>query len=788
MRRWMNQLRALVRGRRSQARARDCRPALEGLEDRCLLSADYVQTNLVSDIPGMASNTDPLLLNPWGLTASSGSPFWVSNNNSGTSTLYNGQGVPQPPGNNPPFKPLQVTIPTNTPGSLGSPTGTVFNTSFNPKVPSFTVTAGGKTGSSIFLFATEDGLIAGWSPGVDQTHAIVAVNNPAAGYKGLAIGTDAAGQTLLYAANFVQNTIDVYNSTFQKVTSLAGSFQDKKLPDGFAPFNIQNINNQLYVEYAKFDPTTTEGAPGHGAGFVDVFSTDGVLQNPNGKQHLISRGVLNAPWGVALAPANFGVFSNDLLVGNFGDGRINAFNPTTGKFLGTLTTSTGQPFQEDNLWALRFGNGAGSGPTNTLFFTAGINDQKDGLLGSLQAIPTLAANAPVVTNLSTLPEQTVTTIPRTNGDVNPYGVAFVPEGFEGNGVLNPGDVLVSNFNDSGNVQGTGTTIVRITPDGQQSVFFQGSPGLGLTTALGVLKSGFVIVGNVPTDANGTAQQGSLLILGANGKLVSQLSDPTLLNGPWDLTVNEQDDHAQVFVSNVLSGTVTRINLETSDDGTPTVESETQIASGYLTRTDPNALVVGPTGLAFDPRTDTLYVASTGDNAIFAIPNALDTNHDHGMGRLVYQDSAHLHGPLGLVLAPNGDLITANGDAVNQDPKQLNELVEFTPSGKFVGQFQLDPGGAGGAFGLAVANFDGVVRFAAVNDNTNALDIWTFKQRSLFSHDGDEPSLAPLPFGPGEGEDGEASIRAAAAANLGQQDGPDPTVLEALFASGHFRDF
>jgi hypothetical protein len=310
-------------------------------------------------------------------------------------------------------------------------------------------------------------------------------------------------------------------------------------------------------------------------------------------------------------------------------------------------------------------------------------------------------------------------------------VAFVPQGFAGGGVLNPGDILVSNFNDSTNTQGTGTTIVRITPDGQHSVFFPGEPGLGLTTALGVLKNGFVIVGNVPTDANGTAQQGSLLIIDSSGHLVTTLSDPALLDGPWDLAINDMGDQAQVFVSNVLSGTVTRIDLKLPDGGMPVVESETQIASGYATRTDPNALVVGPTGLAFDPKRDVLYVASTGDNAIFAIPNAAVTQHDHGMGDLVFQDSAHLHGPLGLVLAPNGDLIASNGDAQNQDPNQLNELVEFTPQGKFVAQFQLDPGGAGGAFGIALSTDNGELRFAAVDDNTNTLHIWTFQLKHSF---------------------------------------------------------
>jgi sugar lactone lactonase YvrE len=375
---------------------------------------------------------------------------------------------------------------------------------------------------------------------------------------------------------------------------------------------------------------------------------------------------------------------------------------------------------------LDFGNGA-STSANTLYFTAGINNEKDGLFGSLQAVPQVSERTPVLANLPAAAEQTVSTVP-ANGDVNPYGIAFVPQGFQGgSGPLKPGDLLISNFNNSQNVQGTGTTIVRVTPDGQQSVFFQGSAGLGLTTALGVLKSGFVVVGNVPTDTKGVAQQGSLLILDATGKVVSTLSDSALLDGPWDLAINDQGNHAQLFVSNVLSGTVTRIDLAIPSGGTPTVVSETQIASGYVHRTDPNALVVGPTGLVFDSKTGTLYVASTGDNAIYAIRDAATTSRDNGKGRLIFNDPSQLHGPLGMTQAPNGDLIIANGDAVNTDPNHLNELVEITPQGKFVRSFQLDTGAGGGAFGLAATEVNGVTRFAAVDDDTNSVNIWTLQE-------------------------------------------------------------
>jgi hypothetical protein len=305
----------------------------------------------------------------------------------------------------------------------------------------------------------------------------------------------------------------------------------------------------------------------------------------------------------------------------------------------------------------------------------------------------------------------------------------VPPGFPG-GAIHPGDILVSNFNDAGNTQGTGTTIVRITQQGQQSVFYQGPAGLGLTTALGILRSGFVLVGNLPTSNNGaTIDPTSLLVIDRHGNLVQTLSDATLLDGPWDLTVVDEFFFAQIFVSNVLNGTVTRLDVIPDPFGDKLdVISKTQIAHGYAFRTDPNALVVGPTGLAYDFERDLLYVASTGDNEIFAIQHPIFTNQNVNQGTLVYEDATHLHGPLGLTLAPNGDLITANGDAEDPGPTGTqNLLIEFTRDGQFVAQFQIDSGNPGGAFGLAISASGNHVVFAAVDDDTNMLDIWTVHQ-------------------------------------------------------------
>jgi hypothetical protein len=333
--------------------------------------------------------------------------------------------------------------------------------------------------------------------------------------------------------------------------------------------------------------------------------------------------------------------------------------------------------------------------------------------------------APVLPELSTSPLQVVSTLP-SNGDLNPYGVAFVPHEFAWGGKIHSGDVLVSNFNNSANLQGTGTTIVSITPDGKQSLFFQGAKGLGLTTALGVLRRGVVLVGNLPTTdgTSATVQQGSLIAIDRFGKQIASFEDSTLLDGPWDLTLLDFDREAVVFVSNVLNGTVVRLNFAISENGEHiTLDSATLIATGYVNRTDPAALVIGPTGLAFDRRNDSLFVASTGDNAIYEIPDAIRRWSPANKGRLVYRDNAHLRGPLGLIAAPNGHLITTNGDAINGDPTQPSEMVEFTKWGTFVAQYSVDLGGQGGAFGLASFGRDDHRRLAAVDDIANTLEIW-----------------------------------------------------------------
>ena len=321
------------------------------------------------------------------------------------------------------------------------------------------------------------------------------------------------------------------------------------------------------------------------------------------------------------------------------------------------------------------------------------------------------------------------TIP-TNGDVNPYGVAFVPRGLPGGGLLNPGDLLVSNFNNKQNVQGTGTTIIKVTPQGQTSLFFQGTAPLGLSTGLAVLKAGFVLVANCPTTGGAVpmAQPGSLLLIDRNGNLVNTITSP-VIQGPWDFTVHDDGKKVKVFISNVITGTVSRLDLSL-EGGIFVVRGSAVIASGYVHRPDPATFEVGPTGLAYDAQKDILYVASTGDNAVFAVKNAGKDRDSDGKGQRIYADQAHLHGALAMVMAPNGHLLVSNSDGINPDPNQPSEIVEFTVQGKFIGQLSVDPAQVG-AFGLNIIQYiDDQVRFAAVDDNANTITIWKLNTANL----------------------------------------------------------
>ena len=321
-------------------------------------------TNMVSDGSVAAPAHDSNLINPWGIATSPKSPFWVANNGTGTSTLYNTAGT---------VLPLVVTIP-----GPANPTGIVFNGSPS----SFTVSSGGKSGSAAFIYSTEGGTIAGWSPGVNPTNAIQVVDNSALGagavYKGLAIGTS-GGSSSLYATDFRNGLVEQFDSGF----NLVRSFTDASVAPGYAPFGAQVFGDHLFVTYALKDEEGEDDVSGPGHGYVDEFALDGTLV----RQLVAAGGEVDSPWGLAIAPSSFGSFAGDLLVGNFGDGTISGFDLTTGAFEGRLLDEQGNPIMLGDLWGLIAGNGAAGGDTDKIYFTAGVSDEAHGLFGRIAAVP-----------------------------------------------------------------------------------------------------------------------------------------------------------------------------------------------------------------------------------------------------------------------------------------------------------------------------------------------------------------------------------------------------------------
>lgn len=339
----------------------------------------FQQTNLISDRSDQGAQVvDPDLLNPWGLAMTATSPLWVANNNSGTSTIYTisvGGTTAKKAG-------LTVGVPGGrvSTGDGSSPTGQVSNSTAG-----FVVTTSAGSGPAGFIFSSESGQITAWTGKADPitngaSTASLMYSSPTAVYKGLAMGSTSDGSTFLYASNFHDGTVDVYNSQFQPVL-LAGHFRDPFLPRGYAPFGIQELGGHLYVTYALQDAARHDDVAGRGHGFIDVFTNDGFLV-----RRLVSRVGLDSPWGMAIAPAGFGPFGGQLLVGNFRDGLIHVYSPVTGRIEGTLRNAQHRPIQIANLWALTFGT-ASTGGTGTLLFSAGINDEQDGLVGAINPAP-----------------------------------------------------------------------------------------------------------------------------------------------------------------------------------------------------------------------------------------------------------------------------------------------------------------------------------------------------------------------------------------------------------------
>jgi uncharacterized protein (TIGR03118 family) len=336
----------------------------------------YKQTNLVADTSGVATTTDPNLVNPWGISRNSTtSPWWVSDNGTGLATLYNGAGTPAA---------LVVTIPTGDPKAspTGTPTGQVFNGTSDFVLPSSTPNTPGKPAA--FIFVTEDGTVSGWNGGPS---AVIMVNNKSASvFKGVALATindpvTGKGTNFLYVADFRKGRVNVYDTNFNPVSMGKLAFRDDHVRPGFAPFGIQNIGGNIYVAYAKQDDQKHDEVDGAGLGYVDVFSPWG---------HLINRlehgSWLNAPWGMTQAPSDFGAYSHDILVGQFGSGNIDVFDPVTGEFKGFLKDANNNPIAIDGLWGINFGSGGNSGPATTLFFAAGSDGEQHGLFGTITAI------------------------------------------------------------------------------------------------------------------------------------------------------------------------------------------------------------------------------------------------------------------------------------------------------------------------------------------------------------------------------------------------------------------
>src|SRR5271166_5386578 len=416
-------------------------PTLEGLDQRCLLDAGigYVQTSLVSDIKGLARTFDPNLQNPWGVSQNTEGQFRVADNATGVSTEYSAAGqiigtpvtIPTPPGVTPP----------------SAPNGNVFNTTND-----FVISHDGKSAPATVIFSSENGTIVGFNPAIDPNEGILEADLSQSGavFKTLTAGS-VNGANYIYASDFHNGTVDVFNGQFQLV-HLSGSFTDPNIPVGFAPFGLKNVNGTLFVTYAKQDAARHDDVAGVGNGFIDEFTLSG-----NFIERFASQGLLNSPHGIAVAPDNFGQFSNALLVGNFGDSKVNAFNLQTGQFLGQLTDAHGNTlilnggFKKESdtkgLWGLTFGDGQNSAATNSLFFAAGINDENDGRNGIVTKAPHFYEdyNGPKLDQLNAvaaagelLPDGSFKFVGVNKGAVDPNVAATYVFGIDRNGKLPTG--------------------------------------------------------------------------------------------------------------------------------------------------------------------------------------------------------------------------------------------------------------------------------------------------------------------------------------------------------------
>ncbi|HEV3339063.1 MAG TPA: TIGR03118 family protein, partial [Pirellulales bacterium] len=623
----------------------------------------YLQVNLVSDQNGAALIQDPNLVNPWGaaLPATNGA-LWVSDNGTGVSTIYSGGVAGSPFGK----VPLTVTIPG------GAPTGQVANSTSD-----FSVSSGGASGPAGFIFASENSDITGWNfavPAPPSTQAQLAATTTGAVYKGIALANNGTANQL-YAANFNSGHIDVFDAGFHPVTLGAGAFTDPSLPAGYAPFNIANIGGQLYVTYALQNSAKHDDVAGFGHGFVDIYDTSGTLV-----KRLITgipgnaSSPMNSPWGLAIAPANFGDFSGDLLVGNFGNGKINAFDPNNGTFKGTLSDAAGNPIVIDGLWDLQFGNASSAGNTNTLFFTAGINGEQDGLLGAIVS----AANTPLAGDGASLSategaaQISGTIAAFSSSNTTAQASAFTATIDWGDGSTSAGTVS-SNSDGGFNVTGhhtyadEGTETIHVTvSDGTNTVTLNGSATIAdaALSATGVpvsLAHGLALT-NVAvatfTDAGGSEAD-------ANYSATINWGDGTTGTG----SITGSGATLTVTGSHAYATDVARaINVTIKDDGGATATAATTAQAGYLQVnlvsdvpgnaliTDPN--LVNPWGIAFSP-TSPFWISD--NNADVATIYSGDVNGSP-LGKAGLVVSIPGGAPTGQVANTTNDFVVGSGSA------------------------------------------------------------------------------------------------------------------------------
>jgi uncharacterized protein (TIGR03118 family) len=555
----------------------------------------YLQHNLVADQPGIADFTDPNLVNPWGIYTSSASPFWVSDAGTGLSTVYSSatstNGIFS-------INALKVTVPPSAKGaSPSTATAGIANATggflVQGKVPSF-------------IFVTADGALSCWASAVNATQAQLMVDNSAtAAYYGLAVSaTTTNAAPMLYAANFKSGGVDVFDTNFKPVTLPGTPFVDSQLPSGYGPFNIWNLGGKLYVMWAKQNTNKNFAVPGAGNGAVSIFDLNGVLL-----QHVATGGPLNAPWGVAIAPATFGAFANDILVGNFGDGTINAFDPKTGAALGALADQNGNPIAISGLWALIVGNGGNGGDPNAIYFAAGTGNQQHGLFGSLQAAPVIttssvanaadtatgiasntfvtitgASLAPVTRNWTTSDFTGGTRLPTSLGGVSvtvngkPAYVSYIST--KQINVLTPVDATTGPVQVVVNNNGLASASVTATMQTYSPAFFLFKDG----KSIAAVHAGGTLVGATALYAgeSAPAQPGEEIALFGTGFGTTSpaISDGSLVGAPLAVTtaptVTFGGVTAQVVYAGLISAGVYQINVivppSTADGDSPVVAS------------------------------------------------------------------------------------------------------------------------------------------------------------------------------------------------------------------------